>query len=147
MTYPAGEALVLTQLQSVTGFTAQNVSRMNWKLLNGGYSDHYAIVKPGTISEDGVVNFGWINQTIVQVWQRYKDESTSQINLEGYVDAVKQRFMSYRKLGDTTGKVYDSRVRETREMQEQWKKGGGLAWLTQEVVIEWREQEIISYAE
>jgi len=27
-----------------------------------------------------------------------------------------------------------------REVQEQWKKGGGPAWLSQEIVMEWVEE-------
>jgi len=144
MTYPAGEALILTQLQSVTGFTSTNTARAKWGLLNSGKSDHYAIVKPGTFNEDTENNFGWVNRTIIQVWQRYVDDGTTATNLEGYVNAVKQRFMLYRKLG---GSVMDSRVIGGSEMQERWNKDGGLVWLSQDVIIEWKEQEIVTYAE
>ena len=110
MTYPAGEALILEQLKYVEGFNYVNICRTNWKKLNSGDSDHYAIVKPGAFAEDPTNNMSWINHTIIQVWQWYTDEDTTQSNLEKYVDAVKQRFTLYRKLGDTTGKIADSRV-------------------------------------
>ena len=144
MTYPSGEALVLTQLQSVTGFTSANTARASWQLLNSGASDHYAIIKPGTFSEDPDNNFTWINRTIIQVWQFYQDDGTSSTNLQGYVNAVKERFTKYRKLG---GSVIDSRVVSGSELQERWSKDGALVWLSQDVIIEWKEQEIVTYAE
>jgi hypothetical protein len=145
MTYPAGEALVLTQLQNVTGFSAANTARASWQLLNGGASDHYAIIKPGIFSEDTDNNFVWVNRTIVQVWQLYMDDGTSSTSLQGYVNAVKDRFTKYRKLGSTA--IIDSRVVGGSEMQERWNKDGALVWLSQDVILEWKEQEIVTYAE
>lgn len=144
MTYPSGEALVLTQLQSVTGFTSANTARASWQLLNSGASDHYAIIKPGKFAEDPDNNFCWIYQTTIQVWQFYQDDGTSNTNLQGYVNAVKDRFTKYRKLG---GGVIDSRVVGGSDMQERWSKDGALVWLSQDVIIEWKEQEIVTYAE
>lgn len=145
MSYASGEALVLTQLQSVTGFGSANTARASWQLLNSGASDHYAIVKPGTFDEDVNENFAWINRTVIQVWQFYQDDGTSSTNLQGYVAAVKDRFTKYRKLGSTA--IMDSRVVGGSEMQERWSKDGALVWLSQDVIIEWREQEIVAYAE
>lgn len=142
--YPDGEALVLTQLRSVTGFTSANTDRANWSLLNSGASDHYGIIKPGTFDEDPANNFGWNNRTIIQIWQRYVDDGTSATNLEAHVKNVKRRFVQYRKLGGT---IEDSRVVGGSEMVERWNKDGALVWLSQDVVIEWKEQEIETYAE
>lgn len=147
MSYPLGEALVLTQCQAVTGFSSTNTAQANWTVLNSGLSDHYIIVKPGKFNEDPVDNLSWIYQTIIQVWQWYTDDGTTATNLEGYVQAVKDRFTKYRKLVDATGKITDSRPIGGSEMQEMWKKDGGLAWLKQDVIIEWREQDIVTYAE
>ncbi len=145
MSYSSGEALILTQAQSVTGFTSANTARASWQILNSGASDHYAIIKPGTFSSDPDNNFTWINRTVIQVWQFYQDDGTSSTNLQGYVAAVKDRFTKYRKLGSTS--IIDSRVIGGSEMQERWSKDGALVWLSQDVIIEWLEQEIVTYAE
>ena len=144
MTYPAGEALILTQLRSVTGFASTNTARADWSLLNSGASDHYGIVKPGAFAEDPDNNFGWINRTVIQVWQYYKDDGTSATSLEAHVHNVKDYFTKKRKLGST---ITDSRVIGGGEMQEMWNKDGGLVWLSQDVTIEWKEQEIVTYTD
>lgn len=145
MSYATGEGLILTQLQSVTGFTSANTTRASWQLLNSGNSDHYAIIKPGTFREDPENNFCWINQTVVQIWQFYQDDGTSATNLEAHVQNVRDRFTKYRKLGSSA--IVDSRVIGGSEMQERWNKDGALVWLSQDLIIEWREQEIVTYAE
>lgn len=144
MTYPAGEALILTQLRTITGFTAANTSRANWGILNSGNAAYYAIVKPGVFEEDPENNFSWIYRTIVQVWQFYKDDSTTATDLQDNVHKVKDHFTKKRRLGST---ITDSRVIGGAEMQEQWNKDGGLVWLSQEVIIEWKEQEIVTYTD
>jgi len=131
-------------LQSVTGFTSANTARADWGLLNSGKSAHYGIVKPGTFAEDPENNFSWTNRTIVQIWQRYKDDGTSATNLETHVHNVKDYFTKKRRLGTT---ITDSRVVGGSEMQEQWTKDGALVWLRQDVTIEWKEQENVTYSE
>lgn len=145
MSYPSGEAAALTQLQQVTGFSAANTARASWQILNSGASDHYGIIKPGVFAEDPENVFNWINRTIIQVWQLYQDDGSSATNLEGYVAAVKERFTQYRRLGSSA--IVDSRVVGGGEMTERWSKDGALVWLSQDVIIEWMEQEIVAYAE
>jgi hypothetical protein len=146
MSYPAGETLLLAQLRSATGFAADNTDRGSWMLLNSGNSDHYAIIKPGVTKEDAN-NMCWVHTADVQVWQWYTDDGTSATNLETWVQNIKSRLTLYRLLGDTTGAIMDSRVTGTEPIQERWKKDGGLVWLSQTINVEWKEQEIVTYAE
>jgi hypothetical protein len=147
MTYPAGEALILSELRTITGFDSSNTSRANWGILNSGAASYYAVVKPGPFTEDPGNNFHWIYTTVIQVWQFYKDDGTTATELEASVQKVKEHFTKARRLGGSVATITDSRVIGGGEMQEQWNKDGGLVWLSQDVVIEWKEQEIVTYNE
>jgi hypothetical protein len=149
MSYSTGEALVLTQLQAVTGFSSSNTSRGKWGILNSGKDDNYGIIKPGSFSrEESAMSANateW--KTVIQVWQRYKDDGVTLTNLEAHVDNIITRFDQYRKLADTTGTVIDSFIDTGGEAQEMWNKSGGLSWLKQEITVTWLEHSTIVYAE
>lgn len=148
MSYSDGESLALTQLQAVSGFSTSNTSRGKWLLLNTGKSDHYGILKPGKWRKSDRSPVGTIWQTIICLYQRYKDDGTSLIALEDSAAAVKLRFDQYRKLADTTGTISDSQPISGSEVTEVWTKGGnGPSWLKQEIVIEWSEENHVTYAE
>ncbi len=152
--YSAGEALVLTQLQAITGnpdpWTSSNTSRANWKILNGGKSDHYGILVQGeaAINPGGFSTFQTQWQTIIQVWQRYTIDSTTQTNLQALVAAIVTRFEQYRKLQDTGGTILDSKPVRIGKPEEMWARGGnGPSWLKLDIVIQWTEEETVTYAE
>lgn len=148
MAYSDGEALVLTQLQNVSGFSSVNVFRGKFGKLNTGNSDHYAIIKPGKFRVSDRSQIGTMWQTIIMVYQRYKDDGVSLLSLESNVFAVLLRFKQYRKLADTTGTISDSAPIEGTEVTEIWNKGGnGPAWLRQDITIEWSEENHVTYAE
>ena len=149
MSYSAGEALILTQLQAVSSFSSTNTSRGKWGLLNTGKSDHYGIIKPGAFErEQGAMSMNQTTwQTIIQIWQRYKDDGDSMTNLETHIWNILARFDQYRKAADTTGTIVDVFANRGGEMQEMWNKDGGLSWLKQEITITWLEQDNITYAE
>lgn len=149
MSESAGLTLISTQIQSTTGFSSSNVAIAKWGLLNSGKSDHYAILKPGrsprtqltfTIKDDEY-------RTVIEVWQRYKDDGTSLTTLLGHVENIVDRIDKYRKLADTTGSIRDANVTELGEVVERWTKDGGVGWLSRDVVVTWQEEENISYAE
>lgn len=146
--YSDGEALILTQLQAVSGFSSANTSRGKWGILNDGISRVYGIVKPGSFNREQVamsVNLS-VFQTIIQVWYRYKDDDTLTL-LESSVSSIINRFDQYRKLADTTNTIVEAFVKEGREVEEMWTKDGGLSWLKQDLIVEWQEHDGVSYAE
>ena len=148
MAYSDGEALVLTQLQSVSGFSSVNTFRGKFGKLNTGNSDHYAIIKPGKFRVSDRSQIGTIWQTVIMVYQRYKDDGDSLLSLETHVNNVLVRFKQYRKLADTTGAISDSAPIGGGEVVEMWNKGGnGPAWLRQDITIEWSEENHVTYAE
>ena len=149
MSYAAGETLALTVLQSVTGFASTNTSRGKWGILNSGASDHYGILKPGAFERtQGAMSMNISTfQTIVQVWQRYKDDGDTLTSLEAHVDNILAAFDAKRKIGDTTGTIVDAFMGEGREVTERWAKDGALAWLSQDLVLTWQEHNNVTYSE
>ena len=149
MSYSAGEALLLILIRTVSGYTSANSRRGKWKMLNDGRSNHYAVLKPGAFGPrvheaPGMVLERW--GTIIQVWQRYKDDGDSLTDLEAEVEKIIAKVDKDPNMGDTTGLVLDSDLRRGGEVQEMWKtRGGGPAWLMQELVVEWSEQRTVTY--
>lgn len=144
-----GEALILTRVQAVTGFASTNANYCNWKALNSGASDHYAIVKPGAFARDQLAMSAnqttW--QTVIEVWQRYKDDGTTGASLRTHVDNIIAALDQYRKLGDTTGAIMDAVISSGGEVQEMWVKDGGPAWLRRDLTVTWQEFVNVTYAE
>lgn len=147
--YSTVEGLWLTRLQAMSQFTANNSSRGRWGIRNSGASNQYCIIKPGSHTRQMVSytlrqdNF----QTIIQLWQRYKDDGDTMTDLESLVDAVLVEIDKYPHLGDST-RVVDCNISEVREMQEILDSpGGGPVWLMVELVGEVNEQTEITFSE
>ncbi len=151
--YSDGEQLILTKLRSVTGFTNVtdkiNTSRGKWGILNSGASDHYGIIKPGAFERTQgamAMNISYF-QTVIQVWQRYKDDGDSLTDLEGHVKNIINYFDIWRKVADTTGTIVDAFITGGGEVNEKWNKDGGLSWLEQDLTVTWQEHDSVSYGE
>lgn len=119
MSYLDVEALWLARIRQLTSqFDASNTARMDWGQRNNGASDHYAVLYPGPHLHRWMSNTGtWAHtyRTIIEVWQRYQADGTSGTDLQTITDATRTHLVQYRKLGDTTGKVQDADIVETRE--------------------------------
>lgn len=148
MSYPDGEAQLLVLIQGMAEFDRRNTARGDWKPLNSGASDHYAIVKPGpfaNVSETlgaGSAVTTW--RTIVEVWQRWVDDGPTVTALEVLVGAVVEHLERYPSLD---GATLMAQVAGGGEMQQRWLKEGGPMWAVQEVYIDWQEERFISVAE
>lgn len=148
--YPDGEALILTTLQGVTGFSTTNTARGKWGLLNKGTSDHYGILKPGEFNRAQITMTGneSLFNTIIQIWQRYKDDGDSLTTLEGHVKNVIVYFDNRPHLGGGEGQgIYEGMIIRGREVEERWTRGGGVSWLKQDLILEWKEIDNATYAE
>ena len=146
--YATGEAAIKTLVQAVTGFTSAQVSRGNWKVLNSGAAAVYAVLlsrpdEPRTFTTPRTVLESWI--TIVQVWQRYKDDGTTYTNLATAIENVLAKIDKYPHLGDTSGYVEESTPTVEGEVQEMWRKGGGPAWLRQDIAVRWTGRQTITF--
>jgi hypothetical protein len=149
MSESAGLTLIKTQVQSATGFTSSLVSIADWKLLNSGKGDYYAIIRPGITDRPQVTGQIRANvyRTIIEVWQRYKEDGTTLTDLLGHVDNITTRLDPRRKLVDTTNTIRDANVTGYGEVMEKWTNGGGVSWLERDVIVDWVEEEIITYVE
>lgn len=143
--YGLGESLIETLVKTVTGFTAVNVARANWKPLNRGKAATYAIVYPADFARR--VGRQQVTETFVtrvEIWQRYKDDGTTAIDLYAAADAVLRKIEAYPHLGDTSGYVVDSEPTLSLP-EEMWTRGGGPAWLRQVINVRWTGQRIRTF--
>jgi len=151
MSYQTGEANWLTRLQAMSQFTGNNSARGKWGLMNRGADNQYAILKPGPAERVMISSIVRQNtwRTIIQLWQRYKDDGTSMTDLEALVSAVLTELDKYRFIGaGADAAIQDANITEVRETQEiRATPSGGPLWLMVELVGEWNEEETISPAE
>ena len=153
MSYVDCEALVLTQLQAVTGFTPassgpSNTSRGDYSILNTGVGSVYGVVIPGTGNIDNGSATVFFNkwESIIQIWQPYIDDGSTLTNLETNVKAVITRFKQYRHLASSV--IQDSYPALVDKPVERWTRGGdGPAFLSQDISIKFVEEEAVTYAE
>ena len=148
MSYSDGEARVLILLQGMAEFDLHNTARGDWKPLNRGTSNRYAIVRPGPFTNaaesigTGSAITTW--RTTVEVWQRWVDDSPTVVALEELVSAVIGHLERYPSLN---GVALVAQVTGGSEMQQRWVKEGGPQWAVQEVYIDWQEERFIDAAE
>jgi len=150
MSYASGEALILTRLQTLSNFNDNNTSRGKWAVLNSGNSSVYGILREGMSEHPQGTgkHFFEKHKTIIEVWQRYKDDGTTRTDLQARVEEVKAEFYARRLLGSANSTIQDSKPARTGEPAEMWKEGGnGPAWMMQEVTIEWTEEVSVTFAE
>lgn len=147
MGYNDGEALILTRVQACDYFSAANTSRGDWKILNSGHNDHYAILRPGAVTiqqiSHGQYAYSWI--TMVEVWQRYTDEVESKSNLCARLVNL-LAMLNYPHLGSSTI-VQDAVIEGADEPQIMSGQDGGVTWLRWVLRIRWTEEAVITYAE
>ena len=137
--YSSGEALVETIVKTATNYNVGNVSRGKWGVLNTGKSATYAILKPGgsvRVYEQSYTN----HITIIEVWQRYTTDGDTLTALEGNTAQIIAKLDGSPTLGDTKDEIIDSNVRDWSEVKDMWRKGGGPAWLRQDINFIWIEQ-------
>lgn len=102
-------------------FNSDNTSRGDFKILNSGASDHYAVLFKGEISnrERIGLRMNVIQQeTVIRVYQRYKNDGTSQIALQDLIDSIKTALNPVRIIGDTTGTIQSAMIVEERDMMQ-----------------------------
>jgi len=80
-------------------------------------------------------------RTIVQVWQRYKDDGSTLTNLLGYVDNITTVIDATPKLGDTTSTIRDANATGYSDVFEMANNDGGIDWLRRDVFIDWTQEE------
>lgn len=147
MSYVAGETQVVALLQAMPQFGRANVARADWKALNSGASDHYAIAKPGpwTNSADGLNGEALTEyRTVIELWQRWVDDSPTVQALEALTQAVVEHLERYPSLA---GASLMAGIAGGSEVQQRWLKEGGPLWAVQEVYLDWQEERFYDAVE
>lgn len=150
MSYQAGEVLIETQIQAVSGFSADNVGRgTKWRLLNSGNSDHYAVLRKGQHTEifETKTQKERRHRTVIEVLQRVNEDLTDRYDsLLGYTDAITDRLDQYWQLADTTNAIIDANITGGDEVKELWIRDV-LAWIKIELYVDWMEVDNVTFAE
>lgn len=147
MSYAQGEAALLALIQAMPGYSRVNASRGDWKPLNSGASDHYTVLRPGafTVATDGLGGESLTAyRTVIEVWQRWKDDTPTLVALEGQVAAIVEHLERYPSLN---GVALMAQVGGGSEMSRRWLEQGGPVWAVQEVYFDWQEERFYSSAE
>ena len=148
MTYATGQSLILTRVQACDVFDTTNTSECDWKVLNSGKSNTYAILRPGAFKREwlSATMYRMNYTTVIEVWQRYTVEGTSYTNLYTGVNAL-MAMESYHRMGDTTNAIEDFTIEGSDDPEEMWTKQGGVMWLRWKMRVRWYEETTVTYAE
>ena len=147
MAYTDGEAAILARIRAHGDYGTTNTDANDWKLLNTGNKAYYAILKPDSEPAElenitfSAYVIAW--RTIVEVWQRYKDDGTTATSLFGNVQKIIAQMQSYKTLGLFS--VQNSAITGITAPSYRWDKDGGPAWLVQELTITWLEEVTVTY--
>ena len=99
MTYAAGEALILTQIQALSSFNTSNSSRGIYSMLNTGAAKSYVILRPGPIVSNEETGGGgryttvWV--TFCDLSVKLKDYGETLIEVENRREEIINRFRQY----------------------------------------------------
>ena len=149
MAYTDGETAILNRIKAHADYNTANTDQNDWKKLNRGNKAYYAIVRPNQepaelefISLAGYV-IRWV--TVVEVWQRYKDDGSTQASLFGNVQKIITQLQPYKKLG--LSNVHNSTISSVTPPQQAWRENeAGPSWLTQELSVIWEEFFEVTFA-
>lgn len=147
MSYPAGEALILTALRAHANYSSDNTSRADWKVLNSGRAAFYVVIRMGE-TENAPLGFSsaltsWTTQ--LMIYQRYIDDGTTAENLQARVQEILEHMEKYNTLDDTTGTVVDSQVSTIGAMEKIQMVERGPLYARSIMNIDWREQRNITF--
>lgn len=147
--YKDGELLIEAQVAQATGFNTGNVTRATWKILNSGNNDHYAIIKRGESTRVWEGTSHTRNyRTIIEVWQRVKDDQDSYDALNEYADNIETQLDPYFQLADTAGTIRDANLSGSSVVTEQWRNNSdGASWLKLDLFVDWSEEKYVTFAD
>jgi hypothetical protein len=148
MNYIEGEKIIAVLVEAADGFGADNVKRGAYGILNSGNSDHYAIVHAGGTVRDQETLTAKLNRhrTVVEIWQRLKDDVSSLDSLYEHVANVVNHLDPYRRMGDTADYIRDANITGVGEVKEMWTtKGDAPSWFKQEIYVDWSEADNVTY--
>ena len=146
MAYSTGEAAILTLIQALSAYDADNATRQDWKPLNRGKAVVYVILKPGAWTTERISPTGYHDyySTIIEVWRRYVDDTRPAL-LQDNVDDIVVQIRKYPTLNGASG-VQGSDIAGGSEMEEVELNSGSL-WARWDINCEWTDEVTVTYAE
>lgn len=146
MSYATGEAAILTIIRAHANYDSDNTSRQDWKPLDSGKAAYYAILRPGAGENAQLSPTSFLRQwvTVVEVWQRYIDD-TKPASLQARFDELVRQIEQYPTLDGASG-VIDASVTGWGDMEEVQRTNGAL-WARWSFNVQWREEYTVTYAE
>lgn len=153
MTYPSGEANVMTVLRTIAGWTKDNTSHGDHLVLSSGKSNKYAILsslehesEPMSIGQATAVSH-WM--TRVEVFQPINRFGVDLTTLYGLVDDIIRQFEKYPNLGNGAGAAIHGAypMRGEAPVEVTMDMGGtSRAFYKMDVVIRWNEERSVTLA-
>lgn len=145
--YGDTEALWLTRVRAVAGFSATNTNRGDWGILNAGTAAVYAVLKPGEHTREMLSLKTRLNiwQTIIEVWQKYRDDGTTLTDLETNVNNIIAAIDEFPRLGDVGGAIQQGQIVAVREVIQN--PADAPSWLMAAIIGEAREEITINFQE
>lgn len=141
------ESYWLTRVRAVTGYDESNTSRGKWSILNSGASERYVIVKPGPRDRQMIALNTRLetSQTIIEVWQKYRDDGDTLTTLQTAVDALLVALDPYPRLGGLGSTVRKGEIVSVREAMQV--PADAPQWLKIDLIGQTDEESTISYQE
>lgn len=145
--YGDTEALWLTRVRAVTGFSAANTSRGNYKILNNGTSEVYVVLKPGEHAREMASLKNRLNiwQTIIEIHQKYRDDGSSLTDLQANYDTLLTSLDEYPRMGDTGNTVRKAEVTVVAEVLQS--PADAPSWLIAKIIGTVDEEIPINFQE
>lgn len=147
MSYSSGEALILTALRAHANYDSDNTSRGNWRVLNSGKAEYYAVLRmgPTTNAPNSMASALTTWTTQIMLYRRYLDDGTTATNLQADVQTVIEHLEQYATLSDTNNTVVDAQITAVSEMQEISMFENGPVYLLSIIDMIWQEERQITY--
>lgn len=148
MNYLDGEKLIADRVEEAIGFSSQNVKRGAYGVLNSGNSDHYAILHAGGTARTQETFTTKLNthRTVIEVWQRLRDDATSLDNLYAHVANIVNYLDPLRDMSSDGTYIRDANVTGVGEVKEMWTtKGDAPSWFKQEIMVDWSDADNVTY--
>lgn len=144
MSYASGEAAVLAVLRLHADYGDKNTSRGNWKILDSGGSDRYAVLRMGAATNEQHTPVGAMTTwaTEIMVYRRYIDDGPSAVSLQGHVQDVIEHMEKYPTLQSV---VTDAQVTTIGAMENIQMVANGPMWLRTIITLQWQEERDITY--
>lgn len=139
------ESYWLARVRAVTGYDKSNTSRGKWGILNSGASERYVIIKPGPRDRQMIALNTRLetSQTVIEVWQKYRDDGDTLTTLQTAVDTLLDTLDQYPRLGGLGATIRKGEIISVREAMQV--PADAPQWLKIDLIGQTDEEKTISF--